>query len=152
MVNLIFRYFNLFAFAANLLNFWMVRNRASFAVKIYLASLSALPLIWWLLQVIGGYSSFLFVILPPRQYPLAAVFWLFDFIFSWGCMVWVIWGNGAEELLKMNLSLGKKSRKTPQSIKLSFVVTSVVFPVLVILGYSSGFFSSAVANLGDLIF
>jgi hypothetical protein len=152
MVNLIFRYFNLFAFGANLLNFWMVRNKVSSAVKIYLVSLSALPLIWWLLQVIGGYSSFLFVILPPKQHPLAAVFWLVDFIASWGSTIWIIWGNGAEELLKSNLVHGKESLRTPQKIKLFSAITSVAFPVLVVLGYSSGYFNSAVAAFSDLIF
>jgi len=152
LVDLIFRYFTFIASGVSLLNLWMIRNKASFAVKIFLASFSALFFVWWVLQLIGGYSTFFFVLLPLNNHPLVALFWLIYFINLWGSTIWVIWGSGANELLKSGLVFGKESLKTHQTIKLFFAVTSILFPLFVIWGYASGFFAKALIDLADLIF
>ena len=152
LVDLTFRYFTFIACGVSLLNLWTIRNKASSAVKIFLALPSALFFVWGLLQFIGRYSTFLFVLLPLNNHPLVSLFWLIYFISLWGSTVWVIWGNGANELLKNSLVHGEESLKTPQTIKLFFAVTSILFPVLVTLGYTSGFFGKAVMELNDLIF
>jgi hypothetical protein len=152
LVDLIFHYFTFIACGVSLLNLWTIRNKASSAVKIYVASFSALFFVWGLLQFIGGYSTFFFVLLPLNIHPLVAVFWLIYFISLWASAAWVIWGNGANELLQSDFVSGKESLKTPQTLKLFYAVTSVLFPLLVIWGYMSGFFGRAVIELNDLIF
>jgi hypothetical protein len=152
LVDLIFRYFTFIACGVSLLNLWTIRSKASSATKVFVGSFSVLFLVWGLLQLIGGYSTFFFVLLPPNNHPLVAIFWLIYFLGLWGSTGWVIWGNGANELLKNGLVHGKESLKTPQTIKLFFAVMSILFPVLVALGYTSGFFGKAVIELNDLIF
>ena len=65
----------------------------------------------------------------------------------WGSAIWVIWGNGANELLKNGLVYGNENLKTPQNVKLFFAFASILFPLLVTLGYVTGFFSNAVIDL-----
>ena len=152
LVNLIFRYFTFIACVMSLLNLWTIRNKASFAAKIFVGSFSVFFLVWGLLQLIGGYSTFFFVLLPPKEHPLVAIFWLIYFLSLWGSTVWVVWGNGANELLQNGLVSVDQRLKTPQTVKLFFAVTSILFPLLVIWGYTSGFFARAVIDLNDLIF
>jgi hypothetical protein len=151
-VELIFRYFPFLACGLNLLNLWAVKDKVTQKVKLFLGSFSALFLIWGLLQMAGGYKTFFFVILPLNQNPLVMLFWIIYFVSLWAGTIWVIWGGGAEELLNNGLVYGQEKLKTPQSIKLFFAVVSIVFPVLVVLGYLSGFFSNTVAGLGDVFF
>ncbi len=147
LVDLIFRYFTFLACVVSFLNFWTIRSKASLAVKIFLTSFSTFFLLWGLLQVMGGYNTFFFILLPPNNNPLVVIFWLIYFLSLWASAAWVIWGNGANELLKSGLVYGKESLKTPQTIKTFFAIISILFPLLVTLGFVSGFFSKAVAEL-----
>jgi len=83
---------------------------------------------------------------------LVALFWLIYFVSLWASTVWVIWGNGANELLKSGVVAGEARLKTPQNIKLFFAATSILFPLLVIWGFVSGFFGQVVVELSDLIY
>ncbi len=145
LVELFSRYFCFLACVSTLLNLWVLRDRISFAIKIFLASYAVIFLVWGLLQVIGGYRSFLFVILPPKEHPLVVVFWLIEFVWLWGSAIWVLWKGGAEELAKSSTTL--KRARTPQSIKQFFAVSSLLFPILVILGFVTGVFSKFAADL-----
>ena len=147
LIDLVFHYFPFLAGGVSLLNLLIIQKRVSLVAQKYLVLLSALFFVWGVLQVIGGYSTFLFVMLPPNQHPLVALFWLIYFISVWGSAIWVIWGNGANELLKNGLVYGNENLKTPQNIKLFFAVASILFPLLVTLGYVSGLFSNAVIDL-----
>lgn len=143
----LFRYFSFIAFAVNLINLWTVRDKVTAPVKNYLASYSILFFFWGVLQIIGGYTSFFFVLLPPWKHTLVVLFWLIYFAWLWGSTIWVIWKGGAEELTKSNLVYGRNGLNTPQSIKLFFVAISILFPTLVILGFTSGFFNKLVVDL-----
>jgi len=145
LVELFFRYFCFLACVSTLLNLWVLRDRISFSIKIFLASYAVIFLVWGLLQVIGGYRSFLFVILLPKEHPLVVVFWLIEFAWLWGSAIWVLWKGGAEELAKSSTT--QKSARTPQSIKQFFAVSSLLFPILVILGFVTGVFSKFAADL-----
>ncbi len=145
LVELFFRYFCFLACVSTLLNLWVLRDRISFSIKIFLASYTVIFLVWGLFQVIGGYRSFLFVILPPKEHPLVVVFWLIEFVWLWGSAIWVLWKGGAEELAKSSTTL--KRARTPQSIKQFFAVSSLLFPILVILGFVTGVFSKFAADL-----
>jgi hypothetical protein len=134
-IELFFRYFTFLACILNLLNLWMVKDKVTPKAKLWLASFSALFLMWGLLQKAGGYKTFFFVILPPNKNPLVTLFWLIYFISLWAETVWIIWGDGAEELLNNGLMYGKEKFKTPQTIKLFFAVTSIAIPALVTLGF-----------------
>lgn len=147
LVELFFRHFSFLACAINLLNLWSIRNRVTPAIKTYLASFAALFLVWGLLQVIGGYRSFFFVILPPKEHPLVVVFWLIEFVWLWGSAVWVLWKGGAEELAKSSAARNSKHARTPQSIKLFFTVSSLLSPILIILGFATGVFTNFAADL-----
>jgi hypothetical protein len=143
----LFRYFSFIASAVNLVNLWTVRDKVTATVKNYLASYSILFFLWGVLQIIGGYTSFFFVLLPPRKHPLVVLFWLIYFAWLWGSTIWVIWKGGAEELTKSSVARGSNRLTTPQSIKLFFAANSLFFFILVILGFTSGFFSKLVVDL-----
>ena len=151
-VELIFCYFTFLACGLNLINLWTVKDKVTPKAKLFLASFSALFLIWGLLQIVGGYKTFFFIILPPNKNPLVILFWLIYFVSLWAETIWIIWGGGAEELLNNGLVYGKEKLKTPQNIKLFFAIVSIAFPVLVTLGFLSGFFSSTVSEFSDLLF
>jgi hypothetical protein len=142
-----FRYFTFFACGIVILNLWIVRNKVSLAIKVYFALHAALFLIWGLLQIIGGYNTFFFVVLPPNHHPLVVFYWLLSFIYTWGVTAWVIWGDGANELSKSNSTIGDKKLRTPKDIKRSHIIESVLLPVLVALGYATGFFGKVVIAL-----
>ena len=147
LAELLFRYFSFLACVLTLLNLWMIRDRVPSATKAFLASYAILFLVWGFLQVIGGYRSFFFVILPPKENPLVVIFWLIDFVWLWGSAIWVLWKGGAEELAKSSVILNPKRSRTPQSIKQFFAVSSLLFPILIILGFATGVFSNFAADL-----
>ncbi|MBI3172117.1 MAG: hypothetical protein HYZ25_00235 [Chloroflexi bacterium] len=147
LVEPLFRYFSFLACVLTLLNLWIIRDRVSSAIKVFLASYAVLFLVWGVLQVIGGYRSFFFIILPPKEHPLVMVFWLIEFVWVWGSAIWVLWRGGAEELAKSSAALNPKRARTSQSIKLFFAVSSLLFPILVILGFGTGVFSNFAADL-----
>jgi len=150
LVDLVLRYFPFLASGVTLFNLWTVRSRVSRAAKICLASFSGLFLTWGLLQTAGGYGTFFFILLPPNNHPLVAIFWAIYFISLWGCTAWVIWGNGAEELLRSGMVHGREGLKRPQYIKLFFAITSILLPLLVILGYASNVFGKVITALEQM--
>jgi hypothetical protein len=131
----------------SLLGFWIIQKRVSPVARNYLASFPALFFVWGVLQQLGGYSTFLFVVLPPNQHPFVALFWLLAFTSLWGTTIWIVRGNGANELLKLSLGSARENPKVLQILKLFFVVASLLVPLLVIVGYASGFFAKAVIEL-----
>ena len=147
LAELLFRYFSFLACVSTLLNLGMIRDRVSSAIKVYLVSYAVLFLVWGSLQVIGGYRSFFFVIFSPKEHPLVVVFWLIEFVWLWGSTVWVLWKGGAEELAKSSATLNPKRARTPQSIKLFFTVSSLLSPILIILGFATGVFTNFAADL-----
>ena len=147
LAELFFRYFSFLACILTLLNLWMLRDRISSTIKAFLASYAIFFLAWGLLQVIGSYRSFFFVIFPPKENPLVVIFWLIDFVWLWGSAIWVLWKGGAEELAKSSVILNPKRSRTPQSIKQFFAVSSLLFPILIILGFATGVFSNFAADL-----
>jgi hypothetical protein len=147
LFDILFRYFGFLASAVILLNLWITRDRVTSKVKVYLTSYSMLFFLWGALQIMGGYKSFFFVILPPKEHPLAALFWLIYFVWLWGSTVWVIWNGGAEEMAQSGIVHSAKGPATPQSIKFFFAASSLLFPALILLGFSSGLFNKLVTDL-----
>ena len=146
-IDLLFRDFLFLAAGLSLLSFWIIQKRVSPVARNYLAAFPALFFVWGVLQQLGGYSTFLFVLLSPNQHPFVALFWLLAFTSLWGDTIWVVRGNGANELLKLSLGAAKENPRALPILKLFFVATSLLVPPLVILGYASGFFANAVIEL-----
>jgi len=59
----------------------------------------------------------------------------------------VLWKGGAEELAKSSATLNPKRARTPQSIRLFFAVSSLLSPILIILGFATGVFTNLAADL-----
>ncbi len=149
-VALIFRYFNFIAFSMSLLNLWATREKVTTKGKVFMALFSGLWLIWGVLQLIGGYNSFFFVLLSPIEHPLVIVFWVIYFAFLWGTTGWVLLGNGADELLQSDILLFRNVIATPQTIKAIFLVLSILLPLLLMVGHVLGIFSDLTKNLAEL--
>lgn len=148
--DLIFRYFAFVAFGVNLLNLWVMREKLTPAGKVFLTVFASMFLVWGILQFIGGYSTFFFVLLPPLQHPLVILFWFLYFAFLWGTTDWVVWGSGADELAQSGLVRGR-NMQAPQSIKVLFITASIIFPMLLVMGHALGVFNGLRKELEQLL-
>lgn len=140
--NLMIRYFPAFALVANFLNFLYLRfvsKKMNSATKKFLIYSTVYFIMWGMLQLIGGYKTFMFILLPPREHPLAMVFWLFHLVIVWGFAAWMTWGNEAEQISESE-RIGSDEAKKKQTEMLRFAIMGSVFPVIFLLGHVTGFF------------
>lgn len=138
LIVLMFRFFPVFAIATNFLNFLLVRKKMSSVTKKFLIYSTVYFLMWGLLQLLGGYGTFMFVFLPPWEHPLAAVFWVLHIAGVWGFAAWMIRGIEAEQALENEVIEGDDGVKKKREEMLRLAVTGSLFPVLVFMGHVTG--------------
>lgn len=143
--NFIFEYFPFIAFSVSLVNLWWMRNKTTSSIKKLLLALACLWLLWGILQIIGGYKTFFFVLLPPMQHPLVIIFWLLYFSYLWSVTAWVIWKNGAEDLQQLQSSSNKTY--SPKIIKGQFIAINIISPLLLIAGHTLGLFNEMLRGI-----
>lgn len=132
------RFFPFFAVATNFLNFLIVRQKMNSATKKFLIYSTGFMFIWGTLQLIGGYSTFLFILLPPSDHPFVAVFWVLYFAGVWGFAAWMMLGDKAGQVQK-NEKMDSENGVGKKRIEiLGFAVMASLFPVLVFMGHVTG--------------
>ena len=149
-VNLIFRYFYFIAFGISLLNLWMAREKVTPKGKVFMILFASLFLMWGIFQLIGGYNTLFFVFLPPTEHPLVILSWLIYFAFLWGVAAWVLFGNGANELLQSGIIHLRNIKPTVQAVKALFIALSIMLPLLLFAGHALGIFDSLQKELPQL--
>lgn len=148
---LMIRYFPAFALVANFLNFLylrLVRKKMNSATKKFLIYSTVYFIMWGMLQLIGGYKTFMFILLPPREHPLVMVFWLFHLVSVWGFSVWMTWGNESEQVLENEMIDGDVGEKKKRAEMLGLAIMGSTIPVVVFLGHLTGFFDQIGIEIG----
>lgn len=138
---LMIRYFPAFAIATSLFNFLYLKfisKKMNSTTKKFLIISTVYYILWGLLQWIGGYHTFLFILLPPREHPLVVVYYLVHVICTLGLAAWIILGGEMEQtsnIEMMNSDEGTKKSRT--KFALYFLIGSL-FPLFLILGHAAG--------------
>lgn len=136
--DLFFRYFTFIAVGVNLFNLWFARARLSRSMMIFYGIFTSIFVWWGILQLLGGYSSWLFVFSAPFQDPYVIGFWLIYFLFLWGTTAWVLWGNGAA-ILAENGATHSRGMQNPTMIKVFFAGSSLGMPLFVWFVHTTDF-------------
>ncbi len=138
---LMIRYFPAFAIAANLFNFLYLKfisKKMNSATMKFLIYSTVSMFVWGVLQLIGGYGNCFFILLPPWDYPLVAVFWVLYFAGVWGFAAWMMLGEKAGQVQK-NEKLDSENGVGKKRIEiLGFAVMGSIVPVVFLLGQVTG--------------
>jgi len=138
---LFIRFFPFFAIATNLFNFLylkFVSKKMNAATKKFLIYSTGSMFVWGMLQLIGGYGNCFFILLPPWDHPLVAIFWVLYFVGVWGFAAWMMVGDDCGQVAEDEGGDGNAGVKSMRTKMLGITVMSSIVPVVFFLGQVTG--------------
>lgn len=140
---LFLRYFQLFAMVAIILCFlyfkFLKKKMKSSLRKFLLFSLFDFYMMG-MLQLIGGYDSFMFIAYRPWEHPLVVVFWVLHLAGVWAVSAWIALGGGEDQSPQDEIGDGDYKRREKRLEMLGAAIYYSIIPAFFILEFVIEFF------------